>query len=127
MIEEDFRDLRAAARESAVGRWISSTLAGVSQAFEDAVSVRVVKDRATRIRHERPEVRVRWVALTLAIAAAIALALSRVIPPYLSTFIPISGFVAALVIFAIAAAMPALVVTQWDGSGLRRVTRWLLD
>lgn len=127
MIEEDFRDLRAAARESAVGRWISSTLAAVSQAFEDAVSVRVVKDRATRIRHERPEVRVRWVALTLAIAAAIALALSRVIPPYLSTFISISGFVAALVIFAIAAAMPALVVTQWDGSGLRRVTRWLLD
>ena len=127
MIEEDFRDLRAAARESAVGRWISSTLAAVSQAFEDAVSVRVVKDRATRIRHERPEVRVRWVALTLAIAAAIALALSRVIPPYLSTFIPVSGFVAALVIFAIAAAMPALVVTQWDGSGLRRVTRWLLD
>ena len=127
MIEADFQDLRAAARESAIGSWVASTVSALSHAFDDAVAVRVLRARALRIRNERPDVRVRWVALTLAIAAAVALALSRTIPPYLSTFIPLSGFVAALVIFAIAAAMPTLVVNQWEGSGLRRVTRWLLD
>ncbi|MFM8532313.1 MAG: hypothetical protein ACKOEC_01760 [Acidimicrobiia bacterium] len=127
MIDADFGELRAAARRSAMGHAVAGVMAAVTRAADDAAVTRVLSARLVRFWRESPDARVRWGAVTLAIAAVSTLALSRMVPPYLSTFIPASGFVVATEIFGAAAAAPHLVVQHWEGSSLRRLTHWLFD
>jgi hypothetical protein len=127
VIEHDFNHLRAAARESTIGRWVLGVHERVAHAATDAATVQLISRRVARFRDERPDARVRWVALTLALSAAFAFVFSRLVPPYLGTFIPASGFIVAVVLFSAAAGAPHLVLRQWDGSLLRRLTRWLVD
>jgi hypothetical protein len=127
MIEDDFLHLRTAARESLIGRSLAWLWTAISNAASDAIVSRRIGAVVSRYQEEDPDERVRWAAITLAVAAAAGFALSRIVPPYLGTLIPSSGYLIGLAIFTAAAVVPHAVVGQWRKSRLRRFTQWLQE
>ena len=125
MSEEDFSYLCTAARESRIGRSVGWFWTAIRNAAGDAIVTKRIDVVIARYRLAHPDERVRWSAVTLAVAAAAGFALSRMVPPYLGTLIPGSGYVVGLAMFGAAAVAPHAVVEQWRKSRLRRFTQWL--
>ena len=120
MIENEFPVLRAAVRESVIGRSMTWLATGVTAAAADAAVTRwLVAVRS--IVNVNTEAVVRMGGIAVAIAAVAAWALSQFIPPYVATAIPGAAFLAVAVLSAMAAMRPASVAEQWQSSRVRRL------
>lgn len=119
----DFPELRAAMRESAVGATAVSIAAALRVAWAEAFVTRAINNRIERLRRTPPEELTRSIGIVLATAALTAWMLSLRTPAYLSTSIPSWAFFFAAAASAVMAAWPEAFRNQWSRSSLRRVSR----
>lgn len=125
MTENDFPALRAAVRESLIGRTLASLTAATSGAASRASITRLIAAQANEFRGLTASQAIRAGAIVLLTACIAIWALFRVVPLYVSTAIPASVFVVLAVLCAAAAASSDALAEHWTHSRLRRVTGWL--
>ena len=120
MIENDFAVLREAVRESLIGRSVTWLAIAITAAAADAaVTRRLIAVRSVVKVNTAATVRMGGIAV--AVAAAAAWGLSRLIPPYVATAIPGAAFLAVAALSTIAALRAESVAEQWRSSRLRRL------
>jgi len=125
MTENDFPALRSAVRESLIGRTIASVTAATIAAASRASSTRLITSQANEFRQLTAAEAIRTGATALLTACIAIWALSRAVPPYVSTAIPGSVFLVLALLCAAAAASSNALASHWHRSRMRRVTAWL--
>lgn len=123
----DFPELRAAVRESAIGTITIRSVNAIAAAGADARVTRAVTSWRLAVREMSTADTVQCIGVGLATAAMAGWALSLLIPPYLGTTIPSWGFFAAAALFATAAMSPSMVARHWSQSRMRRISLWLRE
>ena len=125
MTEHDFPALRAAVRDSLIGRTIASVTAATIGAASSATSTRLIAAQADEFRGLTAAEAIRTGAIALLTACVAIWALSLVVPLYVSTAIPGSVFLVLTLLCAAAAASSIALAEHWSQSRMRRVILWL--
>lgn len=125
MIEDDFPALRSAVRDSVIGRAVASLMTTLRRAVATSSATRMIDSRAMAFRGLAPAETIRLSAVAMMTACLATWALSFLVPPYVSTAIPVSAFLLFALAFGAAAAGAETLGEQWSRSRVRRATAWL--